>query len=94
MREGGIFFLKSKVFDPTAPFTLRITLPYRAGDKRLYRTFLSNYQLPDAFVDVDLPFWVTRWQEAPSRQSPSPSSSVAGRRWRSRSGSAWSSTAS
>jgi len=64
LREGGIFFLESSVFDPTVPFTLHLTLPYRAADKRLYRTFLGTYQLPDELVDVDLPFWMTRWQES------------------------------
>ena len=50
-------------FDPAEPFTFHLTLPYRAGDERAYRTFLAEYRLPDDLVVEDVPFWVTRWQE-------------------------------
>ncbi len=67
IREGGIFFLRDPVFDPTEKLTFHLTLPFRTRDKRVYRTFLDDYQLPRKFIDKDVPFWVTRWQEsAPS----------------------------
>jgi len=63
LREGGIFFV-DEGFDPTAPFSFRLTVPYRVNDERSYATFLADYQLPDLFIDSDAPFWVTRWREA------------------------------
>ena len=60
-REGGVFFTDDR-FDPTQPFTFRLTVPYRVRDERRYATFVADYQLPTRFVDADMPFWVTRWQ--------------------------------
>ena len=62
-REGGIFFLKNPAFDPTRPFTFHLTLPYRVGDRKEYATFLGDYALPAAFVEEEVPFWVSRWRE-------------------------------
>jgi len=64
LREGGIFFLPSDTFDPTARFTFRLTIPYRLAEKRSYGTFLADYELPSRFVVADVPFWVTRWRDA------------------------------
>jgi len=61
--EGGIFYVKNPQFDPAAPFTFHLTLPYRVHDQKEYATFVSDYELPSDFVDEELPFWVTRWQE-------------------------------
>lgn len=63
LREGGIFFLPSEAFDPTAPFVLHLTIPYRRAEKRSYGTFLADYELPARFVSADAPFWVTRWRD-------------------------------
>ena len=63
LHEGGIFYMKNPDFDPTRPFTFHLTLPYRVGDKKEYATFLSDYVLPDDFVEEEVPFWKTRWQE-------------------------------
>ena len=60
-REGGIFFA-AEAFDPTAPFSFRLTVPYRIRDERVYASFVADYQLPDRFVESDKPFWVARWQ--------------------------------
>lgn len=61
-REAGIFFTDD-TFDPTAPFTFRLTVPYRIQDERRYATFPADYQLPDRFIASDNPFWVRRWQD-------------------------------
>ncbi|MAG72061.1 MAG: hypothetical protein CL471_17490 [Acidobacteria bacterium] len=60
-REGGVFFTDDG-FDPTQPFTFRLTVPYRVRDERRYATFVADHELPARFVDADLPFWVSRWQ--------------------------------
>lgn len=62
LREGGIFFLKNRNFDPTQPFVFHLTIPYRVQDRRAYGTFLAPFELPAAFIEEDLPFWRTRWQ--------------------------------
>jgi len=62
-KEGGIFFLTDPAFDPAAPFTFHVSLPYRVVDKRQYATFLVDYELGAAFVEEEIPFWVSRWQE-------------------------------
>ncbi len=63
LHEGGIFFMRNPEFDPTRPFTLHLTLPYRVGVKKAYATFVHEYALPDDFVEEEVPFWKTRWQE-------------------------------
>ena len=60
-REGGIFFT-DETFDPTQPFSFRLTVPYRVQDERHYETFVAEHQLPSRFVESNVPFWVTRWQ--------------------------------
>jgi NosR/NirI family nitrous oxide reductase transcriptional regulator len=62
-REAGIFFTDD-AFDPTAPFTFRLTVPYRVEDQRRYATFLADYQLPERFIESDTPFWLSRWRSA------------------------------
>ncbi len=62
-REGGIFFLPA-AFDPAAPFSLQLTVPYRVSDKRTYSTFPVAFQLPDNLLEEDAPFWAQRWREA------------------------------
>jgi len=60
--EGGIFLFSSPDFDPVAPFTIQLTLPYRVGDKRTYGSFGRSYELPKRFVETERAFWVERWQ--------------------------------
>ena len=60
-QEGGIFFTDDN-FDPTRPFSFRLTVPYRVRDDRQYATFVADYELASGFVDANVPFWVTRWQ--------------------------------
>jgi NosR/NirI family nitrous oxide reductase transcriptional regulator len=62
-REGGVFFLSTE-FNPASAFNLQLTVPYRIRDKRIYSTFPVAYQLPDNLLEKDVPFWMTRWQEA------------------------------
>ncbi len=53
LKEAGVFIIKGKqgeVFDQTRPFKLHITLPYQEGNKKLYKTFTMEYQLPLKFV--------------------------------------------
>ena len=61
-RESGIFFT-DETFDPTAPFTFRLTVPYRIQDERRYATFPADFQLPDRFIASDAPRWVGLWQD-------------------------------
>ncbi|HET9063328.1 MAG TPA: nitrous oxide reductase family maturation protein NosD, partial [Candidatus Binatia bacterium] len=62
--EGGIFLFANPEFDPAAPFTIQLTLPYRVGDTRTYGSFGRNYELPRRFVVEERPFWVERWRSA------------------------------
>ena len=62
-RESGIFFT-AEAFDPTAPFSFRLTVPYRVRDERSYATYIADYQLPAAYVESEMPFWVARWQSS------------------------------
>ena len=59
--ESGIFFT-ADTFDPTAPFSFRLTVPIRVRDERSYATQVVDYQLPAAFVESEVPFWVSRWR--------------------------------
>ncbi len=62
-REGGVFFTDD-TFDPTEPFSFRLTVPYRIRDARSYATFIADHQLPERFIESDMPFWLSRWQDS------------------------------
>ena len=51
IKEGGVFILRDKDFDPTMPFTLNLVLPYRvsAGEKK-FKSFSVDYALPERFM--------------------------------------------
>jgi NosR/NirI family nitrous oxide reductase transcriptional regulator len=61
--EGGIFIIKDEAFDPTSPFKLQLTIPYRIDNQKKYATFIVNYELPQRFIKKVLPFWVERWKQ-------------------------------
>ena len=62
-REGGVFFTND-TFDPTEPFSFRLTVPYRIRDARNYATFVADYGLPGRFIESERPFWVARWLDS------------------------------
>ncbi len=51
IREGGVFFIKEKDFEQTAPFKLNLILPYYVGGKKTYRTFSAEYAIPEQFLE-------------------------------------------
>lgn len=63
-REGGIFFVNDDRFDPAEQFTFHLTLPFRIRDKLTYGSFLTDFRLPGNFVEEEVPFWRTRWQQS------------------------------
>jgi NosR/NirI family nitrous oxide reductase transcriptional regulator len=51
IKEGGVFILRDKNFDPTMPFKLNLVLTYRvsAGEKK-FKSFFVDYALPERFM--------------------------------------------
>jgi len=52
MKEGGIFMLFDSSFKETAPFKLRIILPYRVGGVKKFKTFTDTYVLPERYIQA------------------------------------------
>lgn len=51
VKEGGIFIVRDKGFDPAGPFEFHLVLPYRIGGKKEFRSFKIDYTIPDAFLE-------------------------------------------
>jgi NosR/NirI family nitrous oxide reductase transcriptional regulator len=51
MREGGVFVVRSKDFDPASPFKFNLILPYHIGGKKEFRSFSEDYKIPDMFLE-------------------------------------------
>jgi len=51
MKEGGLFTIRAKDFDPAAPFRLNLVLPYYIKGKKEFRTFNSDYKIPEMFLE-------------------------------------------
>jgi NosR/NirI family nitrous oxide reductase transcriptional regulator len=51
IREGGIFIIRDREFDPAAPIRFVLTLPYRVGVRKAVASFSVEYQLPERFLE-------------------------------------------
>ncbi len=51
MREGGLFVVRGKDFDPASPFKFNLIVPYRIGGKKEFRSFTEDYKIPDMFLE-------------------------------------------
>jgi NosR/NirI family nitrous oxide reductase transcriptional regulator len=51
MQEGGLFTIPRKDFDPAAPFRFNLILPYHIGGKKEFRSFKTEYQVPEMFLE-------------------------------------------
>lgn len=51
IREGGIFIVRDKDFDPTVLFKFNLVLPYRVGIKKEFKSFSAEYKIPDRFLE-------------------------------------------
>ncbi len=51
-KEGGIFIIRDRDFDPTERFRFNLLLPYRPTvAKKEFRSFSIDYKLPERFVE-------------------------------------------
>lgn len=51
IREGGMFIIRSKDFDPAYPFKFNLILPYRVGGKKEFKSFTVEYRIPERFLE-------------------------------------------
>ena len=51
IKEGGVFIIRARGFDPTVPFRFNLTLPYRVGAKKIFKSFTVEYRLPERFLE-------------------------------------------
>ncbi len=50
-KEGGVFIIRGKEFEPSNPFKLKLMLPYRVGTEKKFKTSGVEYKLPDRFLE-------------------------------------------
>jgi len=50
VKEGGVFIIRSKDFDPTLPFKFKLVAAYRQGTFKKFESFVTDYTLPDKFL--------------------------------------------
>ncbi|KJU81866.1 ferredoxin [Candidatus Magnetobacterium bavaricum] len=53
IKEGGVFIIRGKDFDPSAPFKFKLMLPYRVDTKKKFKAAEIEYKLPERFFRVD-----------------------------------------
>lgn len=51
IKEGGVFIVRGNEFDPTMPFRFTLTLPFRVGAKKIFKSFTVEYRLPERFLE-------------------------------------------
>jgi NosR/NirI family nitrous oxide reductase transcriptional regulator len=53
IREGGLFIVRDKGFDPTSPYVFNLVLPFREGGKKEFRSFTAEGGIPDEYLEQD-----------------------------------------
>ena len=51
IKEGGLFIVREKDFEPAAPFKFNLVLPYRVKGKKEFQSFSVDYKIPDRFLE-------------------------------------------
>ncbi len=51
IREGGLFIIRGKDFNPTNSFKFNIMLSYRVGSKKEFKSFSLDYKIPARFLE-------------------------------------------
>ena len=51
MQEGGLFTLRRKDFDTAVQFRFNLILPYHIGGKKEFRSFKTEYRVPEMFLE-------------------------------------------
>lgn len=51
VQEGGLFRIRQKDFNPADPFRFNLILPYRIGGKKQFRSFKTEYKVPEMFLE-------------------------------------------
>jgi NosR/NirI family nitrous oxide reductase transcriptional regulator len=51
IREGGLFIVRDKGFDPTSPYVFNLVLPFREGGKKEFRSFTAEGGIPDEYLE-------------------------------------------
>lgn len=51
IKEGGIFIVTADDFDPVNPFKFNIMLRYRIGSEKEFRSYNSEYRIPDRLLE-------------------------------------------
>ncbi len=51
MKEGGLFIVRGKDFDPAGPFKFNLVLPFQQGGIKEFKSFSMDYQIPEMFLE-------------------------------------------
>lgn len=51
IKEGGVFIIRAKDFDPTAAFKLKLILTFREGVAKKFYSTAVDYELPERFME-------------------------------------------
>ncbi|MBF0487453.1 MAG: FMN-binding protein [Nitrospirae bacterium] len=51
LKEGGVFIVRSKDFDQSKPFKLKLIIGYRSSNEKKFKPVISEYKLPDKFME-------------------------------------------
>lgn len=51
IKEGGVFIIRDKEFDPAMPFKFNLTLPYRVGVRKEFKAFSAEYKIPEGLFE-------------------------------------------
>lgn len=51
IKEGGLFIIRGDDFNEGSQFRFNLVLPYRVGGKKEFKSFSSNYKIPDRFLE-------------------------------------------
>ncbi|HBH62170.1 MAG TPA: hypothetical protein DDX85_10630 [Nitrospiraceae bacterium] len=51
IKEGGIFTVTVDDFDPVNPFTFNVMLRYRVGSEKEFRSYSTEYRIPEKFLE-------------------------------------------
>lgn len=51
IKEGGVFIVKLADFEQTVPFEFNLILSFRVGIKKDFKSFSSEYEVPERFLE-------------------------------------------
>lgn len=51
VREGGLFIIRGKDFEPGSSFRFNLVLPYRVGITKKFKSYSEEYKIPERFFE-------------------------------------------